>query len=443
VERDPEVANLEDWLCSSPDLGDIVLMRRDDRKGKPKETAIIIPSYRDQKMLHEHLARLSLQTAKDFDIIIVYGEGDGFISPPSWSSILHLRCMDLGSAGAFYAGERCALEEGYRKIILADDDCLPESRNLVESIILGLDSQAATKPWIRHHPFPGPHRSVIYHYGGLRREALEGSGLTFLPMRRGFDDFELESRLKKAGIDFTMVDSEASHPWYVPFVLLGRESRNLHYFGRGSIFACYLGKDWVGAYGAFFFRLMKALCCHAIGREDLRDSYLEAARQESTGALDGGGHGIEGRSLAKKAGHPGQSDIVIRQIGLDGVANGRPGGRKDTLSSKASNLLEIPGFFNKRIIFMESCIDWDLRMMVFAKSCFLEQGQETYQVSKERGPASIALGAIALLICVPFMAAYSAFLTARGGWEFRSRGITSEGYGLPLKDDGSHRASNP
>jgi len=89
-----------------------LISKRKDTIAKKRDIVIVIASKNDRKTLESHIAALSKQTFREFNIIIVYGKSDEFLEV---ENAIHIREKSgRGSAGAFYIGERIALDQGYR-----------------------------------------------------------------------------------------------------------------------------------------------------------------------------------------------------------------------------------------------------------------------------------------------------------------------------------------
>ena len=74
-----------------PTIKEIVGEIKDARK-KRRRIAIIVSAKNDEKRLQHFLKRLSEQTYKDFDVIIIYGEEDRFLEEYGDKlTIMHIR----------------------------------------------------------------------------------------------------------------------------------------------------------------------------------------------------------------------------------------------------------------------------------------------------------------------------------------------------------------
>ncbi len=252
-------------LDAAPALDALVAERKDMRRAPRAKAALVITTYGNGPMLKKHVERLGLQKWKGFDIIIVYGEKDGFIEAPAWAGILHLREKGRnGCSGAYYIGERAALEEGYGIIILADDDCMPVSEDLVESLVKEVEGgthiaiprlgspQASWKPRVPHY------------YGAVSANALRKAGLTFLPLFFGGDDVEFMSRMMNAGFSPKHIEAYAWHPPAKPFLIDASWKR--YYYSRGELEALILNRGFPEAFAFAAMGLLMAASLAAFGR---------------------------------------------------------------------------------------------------------------------------------------------------------------------------------
>ena len=189
---------MEKWLDKGPELSELVSERL-DRRSSRKDVAVVITTSGNPEVLEEHLGALGKQKFRDFDVLIVYGQRDSFAAGPRWAGILHLREKARGgSSGAFYIGQKAALEEGYRTIILADDDCIPVSDDLMGRLAQGVEEgHKILLPKLDKGERGIRMTRIPHYYGAFGREVFERAGLTYLPLFFGGDDVELFHRMAK------------------------------------------------------------------------------------------------------------------------------------------------------------------------------------------------------------------------------------------------------
>ncbi|NYZ74038.1 glycosyltransferase family 2 protein [Candidatus Micrarchaeota archaeon] len=231
------------WLQEGPELPELVSEIRDERGGKRKKTAIVIPTRNGNDLTDRHLRLLSAQTSRDFDVIMVYGENDGFLPHTYGIPALHLkRNDDYGSAGGFYVGEKFAMENGYEMLILADNDCFPESVSLVKDLLEGIDEGVdAVVPRIRNTNGGKPkHNGLLPQYGCMRARMLTDVGLTYLPFYFGGEDIELLHRIQNRGYRIGYINSVAYHPLSTKLSPFACTLAKMRDYMRGDILCCYL-----------------------------------------------------------------------------------------------------------------------------------------------------------------------------------------------------------
>ncbi|NYZ74267.1 glycosyltransferase, partial [Candidatus Micrarchaeota archaeon] len=123
-------------------FGELVQSTKEFRK-KKANGLIIMPFYRAYDYLFKHLELLEAQTFQDFDLLIVLNSLSDekkvldFINQNKfgYGIIVAKRKEDTGSAGGFFTGEKYALENGYKYIIITDDDCLPVNKRHIETLV--------------------------------------------------------------------------------------------------------------------------------------------------------------------------------------------------------------------------------------------------------------------------------------------------------------------
>jgi GT2 family glycosyltransferase len=204
-----------DWLRRGPELDELVASVSVIKTQPGKRCALIMPVHNELGYLKSHLDALKKQTTSDFDVIVVHSPGldvSWLKKTPYGMIILSLK-EPLG-AGAFYAGEKYAFEQGYTAIILADVDALPISPGIVQRLagLASADKGAVFIP--SRKSLPGTSEGAPIHwYGAMNRSVLEQSGLSYLPLFFGGEDTELMQRMRGSGIRFVRVeDVFMDHP---------------------------------------------------------------------------------------------------------------------------------------------------------------------------------------------------------------------------------------
>lgn len=415
----------------APKLSELVSEKSDKRKGRA-ETAIIIATYKKRDVLAEHLKKLEKQTCRDFDIIIVYGEEDKFLEDAGWASILHVREKGRnGCAGAFYIGQKLALQDNYKIIIMADDDCYPEAETLVEDLVAGImKGEKLLMPSIKVKDKTWKH-GLIYHYGCLSSDVFRKIGLTFVPLFFGGEDIELLERARKAGFTPEFVSSFVSHEMPVPPVL-GNEAERYHY-AKGGFEAFLLTGRYFRAWQWEVFHLIAATAYWILGQKELADIFYHAIMDGSRMMLFKAGQNFSKKEL--KAYDPGDYDAIVESANkhsLDGLQYIKG---LEILPYLLHWLLEsmlsfgdFRKYFGKRILFVESNKPEHMLSMLMAESMYLRYKEGTYEIFRGRKTASIAIGLVLMALLFPFIILFSVVLLLLG--IINKKGISTEGYGI-------------
>ncbi|MFN7990614.1 MAG: hypothetical protein U0R44_00495 [Candidatus Micrarchaeia archaeon] len=412
----------EDWVSTGPGLEALVSHEEDRRRKERAGIALVMPCLGQDGTLRRHLAVLAKQTHQDFDLIIVRGEGDVPVDQPGLSILSLFESGRNGSAGAYYIGEKRALRDGYRKIVLADYDCLPLSGTLLAEFAISTGDLVL--PHIIYAPSGDKRRGdVLHHYGCLSREALLKSGLTFLPLYFGGEDYELAWRLRRAGIKASYIGSAVTHPANLP-PLLGSPGRK-YLCGRGELETLLLHGRILEASAYSFLYLMSAVAFWALGRGDF--AWLMARSLWSASGFEffsGPEWPVSGGPLKE----PVPEDAVLFQISGDSSAAGAllgSGGRLSAVSRIAGSF----GYFGKDVVLKGSAGASELPIMVMARRTFFDGGNGPVVLFRERRVPSIILGLVALAVsAVPAMAGAIA-IAARGGILYGLHPIRTVGYG--------------
>jgi hypothetical protein len=400
----------------------------------------VVPSYHNHRLLEEHLQKLSIQTFRDFDVLVIYGEDDQFINTAGPVSIVHIRRRwDIGCAGAFYLGESYAISEGYRYIVLADNDCYPESETLLDKIVEGLERNDVVYPpihvGVKRERIIGP----IHQYWGVRREVLERTGLTFLPLYFGGEDFDLMRRIREKGFRISPIDATATHPAGKPF---GLESQSrLHHYTRGSIIHMLLAGAYAKAFISIFGNLMAAVSFLLLGNPLVAErcirtvwsaSDIRLFKEEWTvkfpavAARDDEGGGIEPDVMV---GVESKTGNVMKQ--MDSLPSWTPAGKTVQLSiRRLLHVISHARHLGKRMMFVDGCSRFDIPLLLFARSAHLKTADGIYRITRDRGFIALVLGLVVFAAAIPLAAVLALMLTARGVINLVLKGIDSRGYGI-------------
>ena len=174
-------------------------------------TLVIIPFYSEYDMLTKHLGYLRNQTARDFDVIILPEPNSDenkvleIINNANcpFGIIVAKRRFNSGGTGGFFPGQKYALAHGYKYMILADADCYPVDKELVENLFKNGEHGMVTPHSVPTHndiPIrsrpPGPASSG--HYSLFSEKFVRKYGLYYAPLFYGTDDVEYTQRIEKA-----------------------------------------------------------------------------------------------------------------------------------------------------------------------------------------------------------------------------------------------------
>ncbi|MFH0737711.1 MAG: glycosyltransferase [Candidatus Micrarchaeota archaeon] len=433
------------WLLRAPDLDEIASEIRDDRR-KRKDTAVVIPSYKNPSLLKKHLSKLSEQTFKDFDAIVVLGGDDEALLERYEFGILYLRRkLDFGSAGAFYAGEKRAFEDGYRTIVLADDDCLPQGPDLLGNLVAKAQEKKVAKAQRMDVPRK-PRMAVLPQYGAITRDVFERVGFSFLPFYTGGEDVELEIRMNRAGLNTdNFIEDRHCHPM-MPTFLLWPRYKLYHYFRNASFIAIISG--WPAHLGlAMLCQLLLGSMFIAIGRPDAGICILRALWGVTWGVFFQD-KGIGGRgAIAIEDGAMEDGVVPVASKVPEYVEIDIPCGYmmpilwkmpKGTLldasiavaKDLAGQAAAIGGNLGKKIVYKDFENDLELFALLFSQSAWAVHEGRAYSITKGRSVAGIVLGIFFFAAALPLSLILAPLLSLTAMIVHKAQGIRTEGYGL-------------
>ncbi|HSB46938.1 MAG TPA: hypothetical protein VLD37_02920 [Candidatus Bilamarchaeum sp.] len=391
----------KEWVRKAPELGEIVSKVVDGRGGRRGRAAIVIPTFRADALMDEHLRRLSLQKSRSFDVIIVYSPGDGQVRETHGIRAVHIwRNWDGGSAGGFYVGEKYAVGEGYEFVILADNDCLPVSETLVESLV-GAASGGLSMPYIISGQMPASPNGIIAHYGCIGAGVLKEAGLTFLPFHMGGEDFELLGRIEGTGRKAQYTRDTAAHP--ASSLIACPPSKAFGYLRGGGIKRILLD-PYQSAFAYFLASLMGALAMFflnpAISLAMLAGLFSAAGMDFSA---------WKGESGAPQAGKP--AGILYGQAGA------------------LEYFFRLPGYFGREVVFEDRAGLQGIPVLFLARRAWLKSQGKGYLISDNRTYFLFPLRVLVVLAAFP-LAALAALLLCSAGYLNKMRlGIRTYGYG--------------
>jgi len=421
------------WLRIGPSLNELVAEIKDGRKGPRKEVAVVIPTFNREQMLRKHLMKLSNQSFKDFDVVIVYSPTDRFIEDVSNLSIVHIRRKeDIGSAGGFYLGEKFCLQEGYEKIILADDDCLPVSENLIDELVKNLEGGSGLVfPRIQNNEKNrGRTNRIIAQYGGLRADTLKAVGLTYLPFYQAGEDIELYYRIIEHKVEVSFIDAVAFHPPLPCFLTL--PPRLTFYYHRGSLIFHHLRRQ---IYKLFFVSgifLWSGLAISFVNRR-LAGAVIDGSINGL--ALNFESEPKEYGSEPKNDSTNHKTDTFLIQIpGWEETPETAPGYFKHIFGMVVAILAKLPGrihsCFGRDILIEGRFGIGEIPLALVARSAAWKSKTGENIISKGNNYWLSPIFAIALMVALPLMFILGFLLTSYGMLKMSLSGISSEGYGL-------------
>ena len=403
------------WLRIGPSLNELVAKIKDGRIGPRKEVAVVIPTFNREQMLRKHLMKLSNQSFKDFDIVIVYSKMDTFVDDIPNPGIVHIRRKeDIGSAGGFYLGEKFCLQEKYEKIILADDDCLPVSKDLLAKLVSEMDYADLVFPKITSGvDAKAKYNRILAQYGGIRVEALKKTGLTFLPIYMNGEDIELYHRIADNGFRIRYADAIAFHPPL--YSLLTYPPSKVYATHRGTILWRALRGKWGRMiFGGFFFLLggiSLLLANRKLGQAVIKAMIMASTlnfSQENSVAISMGDRKpvIENDAIFVQP----RSSSDFEEDLLRGEWIGKISERA---GDAIANIARIPDCFGKQVIFEKRLGIGEIILMMVAKSSVWSAEGEFKTLAENRffylSPLFAALIAISIPAIIVFSFALFSF----------------------------------
>jgi hypothetical protein len=405
------------WLRSAPHWRELVGEVRDCRKGGRRPIAIVIPTFRNNDLTDRHLKTLSSQDTQDFDVILVYGQDDGFLGDAD--NRVHIRRnADCGSAGSFFIGEGFALDNGYDKIILADNDCFPVSVDLVQKLGDAIDDGAEMVfPKIKDGAGKASPIMIVAQYGCISAETLRRIGLSYLPFYFAGEDIELLQRAK--GRRIAVVDAVADHR--KEFSMFALDPRRVFYYNRGMMVTSILRGGRFKAFEHIFNMLLFSIAMLPF-RPDLSVPLLKAISSSADLRLfkDAEAQGY----LAIERGKD------VRGIETDMLLS-----EKDKMTL-VKPLLCIPRFFGKEIIFKDTVGLGGLLASMTARRSWLRYKGECHKILDNKHFFLFPLFFAMIALAVPIAFTMALALTAFGFAKRRLIGVDTMGYGTKQKSEG-------
>lgn len=433
----------------APELEDVAETLLDQRGRSRSHTALVLPITGAREALRKHIRALKGQSSNDFDLILVYGPDEGPERLPEGMGALHLReRRPVGPAGAFYIGQRAALEGGYANIILADSDAVPESDGLIAGLVSAASGGLVSMPMVDYGGSRRPRKgTLLNHYGCLPRAALEKAGLSFLPLAMGGEEIELLCRVRASGTGVANVDAVVSHPARMPLAIT--PPRTLYHYQRGLAEGKLLGGHYACAFRAIASDLLLGSAFLLLGRVQSANAFFLASWHASglefgirSGFAEAGNSGANAPQAAGMAGLmvvDAGTPIPVAADFLDRFEGGGP-------ARRAAGRLEwvfryftgSPKAFGRDILLRgRSSPFLDLPLLLLSRSAVVEWSGKRHAITHGRGAIRICAGAAAFIIAAPALLAVSAALLMRGMLAKAASGKSSYRYGLPVRRRGS------
>jgi glycosyltransferase involved in cell wall biosynthesis len=360
-----------------------------------KKTLVIMPFHNKYDFLEKHLNLLKAQTVRRFDLLIVGSSGSDektiwrMVSEkkPDFAVILCKRFEDNGAAGGFYTGERFAIENGYDRIIMAEEDALPVDNDVVEKLIK--QSEKGSEVVTPTCSFMIGDRIVfkasgVHFYSLVTKDLLLKAGLHFIPVYLGAEDWIFFHQTPKP----VQVDASVTHPAWLS--VFANFERNVGYRVNHAIFTCTYDPL------TFLYNFIALIPAHL----------------------------IFGTNLAKSAGMHILLSIPLMRFGKKAIFKN---GKMDLQTRKKYDCtvvpVELPGCQppvlvlgeNKskldliRFIFRKKALFYPVKNpviflgMVFAKEAWIATPAGDYMIARNPNPLTHALKLIAFAVLSPIM----------------------------------------
>lgn len=211
-----------------------------------KSIAIVIPTFKSFDLTKKHLKLLKKQTCKNFDVIIAEsGESNDYIKLSKLKLPFKLKLAyakeDTGACDSFYRGFKLAYTSGYKYIMLADNDTLPSSENMIEELIKRCTEDTATVPlnYREKEGFKENTTKIMatsYHYLTLSSVMIDKIGSPVGNVFMYWDDVEYSTRISKnftlLQLNYVYFNHRIGMQVFFDEVL---QLRNIYYNTRNSI----------------------------------------------------------------------------------------------------------------------------------------------------------------------------------------------------------------
>lgn len=392
-------------------FSELVLYTKEYGK-KGTDLLLVLTSYASYPDVERHLGDLERQTFADFNLLLVLGLPFDDVKLQAllerkkypFGIIIAKENERRGCTGGFFAGQKYALEQGYKYIIMADDDYVPIDKTLIESLYANRE-KGYVVPTVNF--VEGEYRKQAFaggpaQYSLFSTEIFKKYGLYYLPLFHGADDAEFMERMgSRKGFQ---VQERVEHPY-----IAGRRLFSL--FDRAWLFllqALIIIKDR-GAllYSLAQFALMLSVALFFLpkyGRRIFANmSALLLTYTYGKRAQEKAKSGYEGFAVERGAARSGKFETVDE---MDARYIDEPGKKKmggifgEMLRTARKNVVVENTFSFSKPFFLS----------ILARKVYVRLGENKYLLLGNNG--NVLLHAAKLLAFAVFLPAYFALLIA-------------------------------
>ncbi len=186
------------------------------------DVLVVVTSLSGYGFLQKHLRLLERQTYQRFNLLLILGKPfedrellAHFARKKYKFGVIVARENERrGCAGAYFTGQKYALEKGYKYLAMADDDCMPTDRRLIEELYShrNHDVVSPTMVWVEDGYRKKGFLAAPTSYSLFSTNVLRKYGLHYLPLFHGADDIEYMERI---GIEPLQIKNKVEHPYIV------------------------------------------------------------------------------------------------------------------------------------------------------------------------------------------------------------------------------------
>jgi len=184
-------------------------------KIKNNTVGLIIITCNQKEITKKTLSLLQKQTLIPDIIVVDNFSNDGTKEEieKEFPPVIVLRTKEnYGSSGGQYIGTRYAYEKGYEWIIMSDNDALPVSENLIETLIDEASPMVITQPLNQIEETEINPTILLFHYGCFHRSIVERIGFPMFHLFLLHDDTEYLNRARQFFSVKKIITVKYSHP---------------------------------------------------------------------------------------------------------------------------------------------------------------------------------------------------------------------------------------